>query len=438
MVGFALSVYADGGFLKMNENPQKPRLAVIGGGVAGIVAAYRLQDRFDITVLERNDYLGGHTHTIPVPDGPDQGTPVDTGFIVFNDRTYPLFKEFLTDLKVSWQDTTMSFSFFDEASGFHYAGNGLNGLFSQRINLINPFFWRMLLEIRRFSRLALAGVDNDSLAGQSLGEFLVHNRFSDYLCDRYVLPMGAAIWSTAPAEMLEFPAAALFHFWRNHGLLSLRDRPQWHTVEGGSHAYVQAFQKQFPGTIRLNAKVCEVRRSDAGVDIGFENGESENFDRVVIAAHADQAFAMLANPTEDEELLLKPWHYQKNRTVLHTDTSTLPPLERAWACWNYCREKGWEARNPVSVTYDMNLLQRLQTRATYCVSLNRQMPIAEDTVIADMNYDHPTYTTETMATQPKLPRLNETGPVYFCGSYFGYGFHEDAVRSATEMVGLVQ
>lgn len=415
----------------------KPRLAVVGGGVAGIVAAHLLQDHHDITIFDRNDYLGGHTHTIPVPAGPDSGTPVDTGFIVFNDQTYPLFKRFLVDLGVRWRDTTMSFSFHDETTGFQYAGTGLNGLFTRRGNLINPFFWRMLLEIRRFSRLAMLGLDSGNLAGLSLQQFLTLNRFSRYLTDRYVVPMGAAIWSTSPAKMLEFPVESLMYFWRNHGLLSLRNRPQWHTVEGGSQAYVKAFLKRFNGAVRLESQICEVRKTAAGIQLTRNDGKTEVFDRVVIAAHADQALSMLAEPTPDQSRLLGPWRYQANRTVLHTDTRVLPPKPRAWAAWNYCRETATDDSHPVSVTYDMNLLQGLKTNHTYCVSLNGNRQIAPDAMIAQIHYDHPTFTAESMQTQPELSQLNQASAILFCGSYFGYGFHEDAVRSAVQVAEIL-
>lgn len=415
----------------------RQRVAVIGGGVAGIVAAHRLQKTHDVTLLEQSDYLGGHTHTIAVPDGPDAGTPIDTGFIVFNEATYPHFIRFLEELGVPSRRTEMSFGFQCVQSGLVYAGNDLNGLFAQRSNLINPQFYRFLLEIGRFSRQATLDLDT----GQDLGtleQWTRRHRFLPYMVENYLKPMAAAIWSCPAGQVAAFPARAFLLFFRNHGLLSFRNRPSWRTVSGGSWSYVKAFTGKFTGTIRLGAGVERLDRTDDGVLVTCKEGVRERFDQVVIATHADQALQLLGDPTPEERRLLGPWRYEANSTVLHTDLSVLPPMRRAWACWNFRREAGKGADRPVYVTYGMNLLQGLTTQRQYLVTLNRPGNYDESTVIARMIYHHPVYTADSMATQPELSSLNGVNHTWFCGSYFGYGFHEDAVRSSVQAVNLLQ
>lgn len=415
------------------ENEGRLRVAVVGGGVAGIVAASLLQEKHDVTLLEKNDYLGGHTHTVVIPEGPDAGTPVDTGFIVLNDRTYPLFITFLERLDVPTRASEMSFSFYDVPSGFSYSGTGLNGLFAQRGNLLRPAFYRMLSGIMRFSREAREGIRDGTVPDVTLGEYLQRGDYPPETIQHYILPMAGAIWSTRPVEVDQFPVYAFLKFFDSHGLLSLRDRPQWMTVHGGSHAYVKAFRNRFSGELVLKNEVSRIIRSQDGITVSSPGSEDRVFDRVIIAAHADEALAMLDDPSPDESRLLGAWKYQDNRTVLHTDLTALPPLKRAWASWNYTREAGAGDAAPVSVTYWMNRLQGLKTQRHYCVSLNRRTPIAEDSIIARMKYRHPTYTFRSMATQLELPALNGRRNTWFCGSYFGYGFHEDAVRSAVEV-----
>ncbi|UCF31132.1 MAG: FAD-dependent oxidoreductase [bacterium] len=408
------------------------RIGVIGGGVAGIVAAYLLQRDHEVTLFEANDYLGGHTRTIVLQEGPDAGTPVDTGFIVLNDRTYPLFTTFLGRLEVPTRPTEMSFSFHDRVSGLAYSGSGLSGLFTQRRNLFSPPFMRMLLGIRRFFRDAKRDLVRDAVPDTSLGDYL-KGRYPRETIDHYIIPMASAIWSTSSDDIDRFPAGHFLRFFENHGLLGVRHRPQWMTVVGGSHSYVKAFRASFGGRIRLGAPVKGIRREEESVSVRTAWGEVHRFDRVVVATHADDALDLLEDPSEDETRLLGPWRYQVNRTVLHTDTSVLPPERRAWSCWNYCREDAEGDQRPVSVSYSMNLLQGLDTVHHYCVSLNRRTPIREGSAIAGMVYRHPGYTFASMNTQRELPLLNGVRHTYYCGSYFGYGFHEDAVRSAVEV-----
>jgi uncharacterized protein len=406
-------------------------VAVVGGGVAGIVAAHLLARRNDVTLLEAADYLGGHTHTVTIPDGPDAGTPVDTGFIVHNPRTYPLFLRFLASLGVPHRDTDMSFSFHDEKDGFFWSGGSLAGLFARRRNLVSPRFYRMLADILRFNRRARADLAG-GVPRVTLGEYLDRGPWGRDLRERYLLPMASAIWSTPPGEAGGFPAEPFIRFFQNHGLLQVRDRPMWRTIPGGSRRYVEAFLRVFPGRVLLSTPVAAVSRSPLGVAVRTAGGEELRFDRVVLAAHADQSLRVLADPDERESSLLGAWHYHRNRTVLHCDPSVLPPAKAAWAAWNYTREREAGLR-AVSLSYWMNRLQGLSARKEWIVTLNRNAPLAPGTSVADLAYEHPAYTFASMATQRDLPALNGPRGTYFCGSYFGYGFHEDGVRSAVEV-----
>lgn len=415
----------------MTENSTgKQQIAVIGGGVAGIVSAYLLQQHHRVTLLERNAYLGGHTNTIVIPDGPDAGLAVDTGFIVLNDRTYPLFQTFLARLGVATRKAEMSFGFQCRQTGLVYAGTSLGGLFAQRRNLVSPGFYRLLREIARFGRQARQDLAEQRVPAVTLGEYLRQGQFSAAMVENYLLPMAAAIWSTPALQVGDFPAEAFLRFFSNHGLLSFHHRPQWQTVVGGSHSYVKAFRSDFSGEIRLSAGVDKVFREQDGVRLQFTDGRCERFDQVVIATHADQALGLLGDPSPEEQRLLGAWRYQRNHTVLHTDASLLPKQRAAWAAWNFTREAGGSDTRPVFVSYYMNLLQGLTARQHYCVTLNRQQRFRPETVIAEFDYHHPQYSFASLATQAELPQLNGRSRSWFCGSYFGYGFHEDAVRSA--------
>jgi predicted NAD/FAD-binding protein len=406
------------------------RIAVVGSGVAGLTAAYLLQRRHEVTLYEKNDYVGGHTHTIEVANGPDRGLPVDTGFIVLNDRTYPLFNRLLRQLGVSVRDTEMSFSFQSEAAGLEYAGTGLNGLFAQRRNLLRVAHWRMLLGVARFCRNARADLSRGRLPRWTLQEYVRRYRYRPEMVERYLIPMAAAIWSTPPGDVTGFPVEPFLRFFDNHGLLSPCRRPRWQTVVGGSHAYVKAFLAGFRGTVHVSAPVTSIRRNETSVYVRGADGEEETYDRVVVAAHADEALGLLADPRDAERDLLGAWRYQSNRVVLHTDASFLPRTRRAWGCWNY-REVPNSRRDALGcVTYFMNALQGLRTETRYCVTLNPDRPVPPAKTICELVYSHPTYTFASMDTQEKLATLNGPNRTYFCGSYFGYGFHEDAVRSA--------
>lgn len=411
---------------------QSYNIAIIGTGVSGLTAAHILNRKHNVTLFEKNDYVGGHTNTIVLSKGPDAGTPVDTGFIVMNHRNYPLMTRLLEQLGVELRDSDMSFGYHDEKTGFQYCGTDLNTMFAQRSNLLRPAFYGMIIQILRFFKHAVSDLESGRLEGLTLGDYLRQGGYGNMFMDHHILPMGSAIWSTPDARMLEFPAASFVQFFRNHGLLSVDDRPQWRTVVGGSQVYVKKILAGLRNPPRVNAGVTSVRRGEGRVTVAWAGGE-ESFDRVVIAAHADEALGMLADPSDDEKRLLGPWRYTQNRTVLHTDAAVMPPNRRAWASWNSTREFKADASQPLSLTYDMNRLQGLVTRDPLFVTLNRAGRIAPERILKDINYTHPSYAFDSMKTQAELPKLNGTRGTFFCGSYFGYGFHEDGVKSGVEV-----
>ncbi|PKO14257.1 amine oxidase [candidate division BRC1 bacterium HGW-BRC1-1] len=409
----------------------RQRIAVIGAGAAGIAAAHLLQRRHDVVLFEKENRLGGHANTHILEDGPDAGTPVDTGFIVCNDWTYPNFLRFMADLNVPLRDSDMSFSFQCRGSGLQYAGSNLNTLFAQRRNLMRPRFWRMLADIIRFNRAAPVALESGHLAHLTLGAYVVEGGWSQQFVDDYLLPMGAAIWSTPSAQILDFPAEAFVSFCKNHGLLNIENRPTWKTVEGGSHQYLNVFAARFRGEIRLNAAVRHVLREGASVRVvtgSVGEPESDVFDAVVMASHADQTLAMLADASPDEQRVLGPWRYQDNPTVLHSHDGVMPAARRAWSSWNYVRDPR-VAGAGVSVSYYMNRLQGLTTKRNYFVTLNGLEAPPQESVVREIMYAHPTYTFDALRSQAELPALQGVRNTYFCGSYHGHGFHEDAVAS---------
>ncbi len=388
------------------------RIAVVGAGVAGLTAAWLLQRRHQVWVFEQNNYAGGHTNTVVLPDGPDAGTPVDTGFIVLNDRNYPTFTKVLQQLGVPVRTADMSFGYHDRVSGLCYSGHDANRLFAQRKNLLDPRFLRLVADLLRFN---LAG---PARPGETLGSYLDRGHYSRFFRQHYLTAIGAAVWSTPTRQMLDFPASTLLEFFRNHGMRSLTDRPVWQTIPGGSQTYVRKMLTGLNVTTGVKARVA---RFTEWVEV-----EGERYDAVVLAGHADQSLSALNDPTPEEKSLLGAWCYHRNHTVLHTDLSLMPPERRAWASWSFTRQRPDE---PAFLSYHMNRLQGLCTHRQYLVTLNRPEPYPEGSVIAEFFYEHPAYTTASVATQPLLKSLNRDR-TYFCGSYFGYGFHEDAVKSA--------
>jgi uncharacterized protein len=413
----------------MTHSSSDLNIAVAGGGVAGVVAAYLLQRKHQVTLFEKNDYVGGHTHTVSIPDRPDAGTMVDTGFIVHNDRTYPNFIKFIGQLGVERVKCPMSFSYFDRRTRFQYSSSTP---FADWKNLFSLSFWRFLADILRFNKLTLQSLGTSGLDGMTLGQYLVKHGFNQKFINQYIIPMGAAIWSTPDDQMMEFPAKTFARFFENHGLLAVTDQPQWYTIKGGSCQYVHAFMKKFQGKIFTNSPVMKIARENGKVKLSLGRDE-QIFDAVVIASHADEAFSMLTDPSAQEEKLLSVWRYTPNKTILHRDASYLPPLRRARASWNYIREEGFAGALPMTMTYYMNLLQGIKARCDYCVTLNPARRGDASTVIGEYDYTHPQYSFESIQTQPELDSLNGVRNTYFCGSYFRYGFHEDAVASAVNV-----
>ncbi len=402
------------------------RIAVVGTGISGMVAAYLLRAEHDLTVFEAGDYVGGHTNTIVVDDqtGP---TNVDTGFIVYNEWTYPNFCKLLDELGVATQPSSMSFSVRDEAADLEYKGDNLNTLFAQRSNLLRPGHYRMLYEILRFYRRSRDLLHNGT-NGATLGEYVRQNGYSNEFVERHLIPMGAAIWSADPQQFYDFPAAYFVRFCHNHGMLNLFRRPQWRVIRGGSIQYVEKLTAAFRDRIRLNTPVTSIRRFPSHVEVSSKGHEAERFDQVVIATHSDQALRMLADPSPAECEILGAMRYQSNDVVLHTDTQCLPQRRRVWASWNYHIPPQPQAA--ATMTYNMNMLQTLRTQRTYCVTLNSTDRISETDVLRRFEYDHPVYTTKSVAAQKRHGEISGVNRTHYCGAYWGYGFHEDGVNSA--------
>ena len=403
------------------------KIAVIGTGIAGNVVARALHREHDIMVFERNDYVGGHTHTHDIHLG-GQRYAVDSGFIVFNHRTYPHFTRLLGELGVGQQVSHMSFSVKCDRTGLEYSGTTLNTLFAQRKNLVSIRFHGMLHDVLRFNREAPALLlkQDDAL---TLGRYLEQQQYGRAFTDQYLVPMGAAIWSTDPAKMREFPARYFVRFLDNHGMLSVNQRPQWYVIEGGSHRYVEKLIAPFRERIRLRTPVAGVRRLGDRVVVTTATGEAIKFDYVFIATHSDQALRLLEDPSAQEREVLGAIPYQLNEAVLHTDTSLLPRKRLAWAAWNY--HIPYEHEAPVSMTYNMNILQSLNAPETLCVTLNDNGRIDPARVIQRMRYAHPLYTRAAVAAQDRQGSINGVRRTFYCGAYWGFGFHEDGVVSAT-------
>lgn len=410
-------------------------IAIIGAGISGLAAAYWLHPEHRVTVFESGGYPGGHTNTVTVDvDGETQR--IDTGFIVFNNRTYPHFSRLLDELRVAYRPTTMSFSIRDDRSGLEYNGHSVNSLFAQRRNLVRPSFYRMLFDIARFNRQAS---ECDGVGGQesTVAEFLARHGYSRQFAEHYLLPMGAAIWSCPTAKFADFPIRFIAEFYKNHGLLQIRDRPIWQVIEGGSQTYVTRLIRGFEKQIRLNTPVDSVRRFEDRVEVLTAGGERLSFDRVIFACHSDQALRILGQgATAVERELLCEFPYERNVAILHTDESVLPRARRAWASWNYRVTD--DAESPATVTYNMNLLQGLRSRHTFCVTLNDEGRIAPDRVLRRFIYHHPRFTTRRAAIQQRHPEVLTANRTSFCGAYWGNGFHEDGVNSALAVVNALR
>lgn len=400
------------------------RIAVVGTGISGMVVAYLLHQNHELTVYEANDYIGGHTHTVDVKTD-HASYAVDTGFIVFNENTYPNFIRLLKKLDVPWQPSNMSFSVQVEAIGLEYCPSSLGRFFAQRRNLLRPWFWRMIREIFRFRSSSQKLFESDYAL--TLGEYLHKSGFSQPFIDYFIVPMGAAIWSADPERFGNIPARFFTQFFYNHGFLKVRNQPQWLTIQGGSREYVQKLTRGYKDRIRLKCPVRSIQRSNDGVEVRTD-GQAESFDQVILATHSDQALALLTDPTIKEQEILGNIPYQPNTAILHTDESLLPKHQKVWASWNYYLPR--ETQGRVSLTYNMNILQSIKAPVEFCVTLNRDTDIDTDTIKERMLYHHPVYTPRSLAAQQHWREISGVNRIHYCGAYWGYGFHEDGVKSA--------
>jgi predicted NAD/FAD-binding protein len=402
------------------------RIAIIGAGVSGLVTAHLLDREHEVTVFEAAGYAGGHTNTVRV-DTPHQTHEVDTGFIVFNDRNYPNFERLLERLGVASQPSTMTFSVSDGRGDFEYNGSSPNGLFAKRSHLVTPWFHRMIADLARFQRAARELLSCGG-PGPPLGRWLEQQRFSRPFIERLIVPQASAVWSADPHQMWSLPARFMAEFFDNHGMLSLRGRPRWRTIRGGSARYVEALLAGFSGKLLLGTEVRGVSRHREHVIVTPARGEPQRFDEVVLATHSDQALAVLEDASDREHEVLGAIPYQANEAVLHTDVRMLPRRRRAWASWNYHLLE--DPGDRTTVTYHMNRLQSLDAERDFCVTLNRTPEIDPARVIRRIQYAHPVYTAAGVRAQHRFDQISGRERTHFCGAYWGWGFHEDGVVSA--------
>ena len=400
------------------------RIAIIGSGISGLSAAYLLDKTHDVTVFEAEEYVGGHVHTVPVIEN-NETIWIDTGFIVCNPKNYPKFFKLMQELNVTLQKSNMSFSVNIIDKNLEYNGTSLNGLFAQRKNLLNLKFLQMLRDIYIFNKNAKQYAKNNKNE-LTLKQFVISLNLRKYFSDFYLAPMIGAIWSNDKHTALDMPALFVCKFLDNHGMLNVNDRPQWYCVEGGSHMYIKELTSRLKKPVLLNSRVTDVVREDNIVKLKI-NGNNQSFDKVIFATHSDQALKILGDPTMHESTVLSGLLYQKNGVVLHTDVSLLPTIKRAWASWNYKIINSIQDR--VSVTYNMNILQNLKTKKTYCVSLNQTDQIDPTCIIAKYTYDHPIYNYAAMQSQLQHEKISGVNNTYYCGAYWGSGFHEDGLNS---------
>lgn len=404
------------------------RIAVVGSGIAGLASAWLLSRQHEVVLFEGNDYLGGHTHTHDI-ELEGRNFAVDTGFIVHNRAHYPLLTRMFDELGVGTQPTTMSFSVHSQASGVEYNATSLDGLFCQRRNLVSPRFLGMVRDLFRFYRLAPQLLETDD-PGPTLGEYLARHGFGDAFCDEHLVPMASALWSSPPSRILDFPVRYLVAFMANHQMLQVRERPQWRVVTGGSASYVRALQRRWRVEVRLRSPVRLLRRDAEGVEV-FTDARLERFDHVVVACHSDQALALLADADTRETEILGAIAYQDNDVVLHTDARLLPRQRKAWAAWNAHVPR--DPADACTVSYCMNLLQGLPAPQPLVVTLNRTAAIDPERILRRMRYQHPVYTTASVAAQARRAEIQGHRRTWFAGAYWGWGFHEDGIRSAVDV-----
>jgi len=400
------------------------KIAVVGSGISGLVSAYLLSQKYEVHLFEANDTLGGHTHTVKVNHS-SQNVNIDCGFIVFNKKTYPHFTALLEKEHVAYEKSEMSFSYFDPKTAFYYNGHSLNSLFSDKKNFFKSAFYRMLFDIVLFNRNAKSLLKNSQLDSLTLQDYLQHKNYSPLFINTYLIPMISAIWSAPKAKVPDMPLAFLLRFYENHGLLDLYDRPDWYVIKNGSNQYIPKLIERFKENIHLSSKVDKIVRKNNQIAI-VVNQQTHQFDKVIIAAHSDDALKMLEQPTDQEIAILGDILYEANHITLHTDIRVLPPRQKAWASWNY-----YENQSGVcTLNYYANRLQNMDSNQHYIVSVNLEDEIAEDSIIKQMTFSHPVITQAALKAQKKVGLINGQNNTYFCGAYWGYGFHEDGVQSA--------
>lgn len=423
------------------KNLQSLNIAVIGAGIAGLTSAYYLNRHHQVTLFESSSKIGGHTATVDIEHLGCQYA-IDTGFIVYNDWTYPNFIRLMDEIGVDSKPTAMSFSVRCDNTNLEYAGSSISALFAQRRNIFRPRFWLLIRDILRFNREAVADLDSGSLeAEMKLGEYLDQKGYSDSFVEHYLVPMGAAIWSSGTAAMRDFPLLFFVRFFKQHGLLSVKNRPQWRVIQGGSSAYLSPLTASFASNIVTEANIVSVERSSKGVELHFGDGHKALFDQVVIATHSDQALSLLKQATDDEQTILSAIPYQDNDVVLHSDKSLLPKRELAWSSWNYrlsstltANASSQQSASTAKLTYNMNILQGIESDTTFCVSLNQSDDIDPSKVIYRTSYSHPVFTLEGIQAQSRWASLAGENNTWYCGAYWRNGFHEDGVVSALRVV----
>jgi len=410
------------------------KIAVIGSGIAGMTSAWFLKEHYDITLLEKANYAGGHTNTVLIRETGGKTVPIDTGFMVFNDYTYPNLIRFFDELDIPAIDTNMSFGVTNETTGFSFSSTGFKGFFANRLNTLNPKYWRLLFQLRRFFKAANDFI-NDTTSGElSLGEFMKQHTFDRLLGPNFIFPMASAIWSTHSQRIEEYPARSLFSFMRNHGLLGFGKQFTWKTISGGSRIYRDKIIGHLGQRVRLNCNILGIIETSNGVRIDFKEGPSETYDYVILATHADEALELLLNPNEIQIRLLSPFKYNRNTAVLHSDSSVMPRYRDAWASWNYHAKYNEAGGLQASTHYWMNQLQHLNSSENYFVSIDYKGEIDPLKIKWSAVYTHPCFNQDTLEAQRELPQLNKQGRIQFCGSYFRHGFHEDAHVSALNVV----
>ncbi|MBP6507390.1 MAG: FAD-dependent oxidoreductase [Opitutaceae bacterium] len=414
------------------------KIAIIGTGIAGLGCGHFLHRDCDVTLFEQNRYAGGHTNTVTAPEpGTGRAVPIDTGFMVFNQVTYPQLTRLFTELAVPIKPTTMSFSVRHSDSGIEFCGSSLNHLFAQRRNLFRPRFYRMLAAINRFNREAVAALGDPAVQEITLGDYVTQRGYGDDFLRLYLTPMSSAVWSTPPDLMLQFPATKLLRFFHNHGFLGLHTQHPWWTVDGGAREYVQRLTAPWRDRIRLGVGARRIVRANGRVTVETTDGDTQHFDRVILACHGDQALALLDQPTAMEARVLGAFHYQPNVATLHTDPTVMPRTRLAWSSWNYEVNRDPAGRSSTATHYWMNALQGVSDRENYFVSIERPEQIDPKKVLRTIHYRHPLFSLGAVRAQAALPRLNElaagTTETFFAGSYFRYGFHEDAFLSAVQL-----